>query len=187
MSNAATAAVAAVTFAALYAGHQIGDHVVQTSATAAAKGAPTADRLAAGAAPWSGWLACLKHVSTYTITQAVALALVGLVAPLGLHGAVAALTVTASTHAVIDRRWLVRLLIQAKGCADWREGPYLVDQSLHAGAMLVAAVLAAAVTDVRATLAVAVAGVALVGAALAAEQRLATVSHPIVRGLDSHR
>lgn len=186
MSTAATAAVAAATFVALYAGHQIGDHVVQTATTAAAKGAPTADRLAAGAHPWAGWGACLRHVTTYTIAQVVALGLVGVVAPLGVPGAVAALAVSASTHAVIDRRWLVRLLIRAKGCQDWHEGPYLLDQSLHAGALLVAAVLAAAVTTMSGAAAVVAAGAVLVGAALLAEKRLA-VGHPIVRTAEFRR
>jgi hypothetical protein len=168
-----TAAVTAVTFAALYAGHQVGDHVAQSGATAAAKGAPIRVRLAAGVHPWTGWGACLRHVSAYTFVQAVALALVSVVAPLGVAGAVASLAVSASTHAVIDRRWVVRLIIEAKGCRDWREGPYLIDQSLHSGALLVAAVVAAAVTDVLGVAAVTVGAVALVGLALIAEQRLA--------------
>src|SRR5690349_6317174 len=99
---------------------------------------------------------------------------------MGLRGAIAALATSASTHAVIDRRWLVRLIIQVKGCEEWREGPYLLDQSLHAGALLVAAVLAAAVTSVGGAVVAVVAGLALVGAALFAEQRRPSVSHPIV-------
>jgi hypothetical protein len=188
-ATTATAAVAAITFAALYAGHQIGDHVVQTNATAAAKGAPTAERLAAGAHPWTGWRACLRHVTTYTMAQAIALALIGFVAPIALPGAVAALAVSASTHAVIDRRWLVRLIIEAKGCADWRDAPYLLDQSLHAGALLVAAVLGAAVTTGRGAAAVVVAGAVLVAAGLMAEKLLAEkeragVGQPIVHGAE---
>jgi|GEM_PF-882227 len=178
MSTVGTAAIAAAAFAALYAGHQIGDHAVQTNAAAAAKGAPTADLLAAGSHPWSGWSACLRHVGTYTLTQAIALAVVRMAAPLTLGGALAALAVSAGTHAVIDRRWLVRLLIQAKGCHQWREAPYLIDQSLHVGALLVAAVLAAVVTGGGAAVAVAAAA-ALVGAALVAERRLA--AHALTR------
>lgn len=59
-------------------------------------------------------------------TQAVALLLVALVAPLTLHGAVAALAISGSTHAVIDRRWIVRAIIRAKGCHNWPEAPYLI-------------------------------------------------------------
>jgi len=173
MPTVTTAAVTAAAFVALYAGHQIGDHVVQTNSAAARKGAPDAGRLAAGVHPWSGWGACLFHVATYTLVQAVALALVRVVAPLGLPGTLAALAVSAGTHAVIDRRWPVRALVRLKGCQDWRDGPYLIDQSLHMGALLVAAVTAAAVTTATGA-SVAMAGAAaLVGGALAAERRLA--------------
>ncbi|SEG89055.1 Protein of unknown function [Nonomuraea solani] len=172
MPSAATAAIAAVTFAALYAGHQVGDHVVQSDRAAIAKGVPDRERLAAGVSPWTGWGACLRHVAGYTATQAAALVLVGLVAPLELTGMVIALIVSASTHAVIDRRWIVRRLIRLKGCHDWREGPYLIDQSLHVGAMLVAAVLGVAVPGAVGVVTVAIAAAALVGAALMTERRL---------------
>jgi hypothetical protein len=171
MPTVSTAAVTAVVFAALYAGHQLGDHVVQTNAAAMAKGAPTEDLLAAGVHPWHGWTACLRHVGTYTAAQAVALLLTSLVAPLDWGGVTAALAVSASTHAVIDRRWIVRLLIRAKGCQAWPEAPYLIDQSLHVGALLVAAVAAAAVTGTGGALAVTAGAAALVAAALVAEKR----------------
>jgi hypothetical protein len=173
-----TAATAAITFVALYAGHQIGDHVVQTNAVAATKGAPSAEQLAAGVSPWAGWAACTKHVVSYTGAQVAALAVVWVVSPLGPAGAAAALLASASTHAVIDRRWLVRRLIRAKGCHDWQEGPYLIDQSLHMGALLVASVLAASVGGVVGVLGVAAASVALVAAALAAERWLGAAEYP---------
>ncbi|WP_345510733.1 DUF3307 domain-containing protein [Phytohabitans houttuyneae] len=166
MSTTAGAAVAAATFVALYAGHQVGDHVIQSHAQASAKGAPTG----AGAHPWTGWPACLRHVASYGLVQAAALGLVCLVAPLRWGGVVAALAVSTGTHAVIDRRWPVRLIIRAKGCQDWPEAPYLIDQSLHAGALLVAAVAAAAVTGPVTAAAVAAGAVGLVGAALAVER-----------------
>jgi hypothetical protein len=178
MPTVATAAVTAVAFAALYAGHQVGDHVVQTNAAALGKGAPTADLLAAGVHPWRGWWACLRHVGTYTAAQAVALLLVSVAAPLGWDGGAAALAVSAGTHAVIDRRWIVRLLIRAKGCQGWPEAPYLIDQSLHVGALLVAAVLAGVVTGAGAATAVVAGAAALVGAALVTEKRLATAARP---------
>jgi hypothetical protein len=160
MATTATAAVAAATFAALYAGHHVGDHVVQGSRTAAAK----------GARGWTGWAACLAHVTTYTLTQAAALLIVSAVAPLGLTGAVAALTMSAASHAVIDRRWPVRLLIRAKRCETWPEGPYLLDQSLHMGFLLICAVLAAAVERPAATAGVALVAAGLVGSALTTER-----------------
>jgi hypothetical protein len=178
MPTAATAAVAAATFAALYAGHQVGDHVMQSNSAAGAKGAPGPDLLAAGVPPWTGWAACLRHVGGYTGTQAVALALVCLAAPVALTGAIVALVVSASTHAVIDRRWIVRRLIRAKGCQDWPEGPYLIDQSLHVGALLVAAVLPAVVTGAGGVVTVAAGAAVLVAAALAAERRLGAAAYP---------
>ncbi len=177
MPTVATAAIAGIAYAALYAGHQIGDHVVQTGAAAAAKGAPTAERLAAGADPWAGWSACARHVATYLATQAAALALVAAVAPIGRPGAVAALTVSGATHAVIDRRWPVRLLIRAKRCEAWREAPYLLDQSLHCGALLLAA-LAATIATAGGAVAVAALAAVLVGAALIVERRRAAVVRP---------
>jgi hypothetical protein len=177
MPTVASAAIAGVAYAALYAGHQIGDHAMQTSAAAAAKGAPTAERLAAGADPWAGWSACLRHVATYALVQALALGLVCLVAPLTLPGVVAALAVSASTHAVIDRRWPVRLLIRAKRCEGWREAPYLLDQSLHYGALLLAAV-AATTSTAGGAVAVFVPAVTLVGAALVVERRQSIMVRP---------
>jgi hypothetical protein len=169
-------AVTAVVFVALFAGHQVGDHIVQTNAAAQAKGAPTADLLAAGVHPWLGWGACLRHVSTYTLTQAVALVLVQVAAPVTWTGVAAALAVSASTHAVIDRRWLVRLIVQVKGCQDWPEAPYLIDQSLHAGALLVAAVVAAVTASGAGACAVGACAAVLVGTALVIEWHLAAAA-----------
>lgn len=78
MSTIATAALTAVAYAALYTGHQLGDHPVQLHRDGQAKGIPADDRLAAGTHPWTGWTACIRHVATYTATQAAALLLVGL-------------------------------------------------------------------------------------------------------------
>jgi hypothetical protein len=180
MPTAATAAVTAVAFVALYAGHQIGDHPVQPLALATGKAAPTADLLAVGVHPWTGWKACVRHVATYTLTQAVALALTVLVAPLTIFGAVAALATAACTHAVIDRRWIVRLIVQAKGCQEWPLAPYVLEQALHTGALLIAAVLAATVITMTGTVVVVAVGLMLVGAALLVERlRAAVVSPPV--------
>jgi hypothetical protein len=176
MSSATTAAITAVTFAALYAGHQLGDHVVQSNSTAVAKGVPEPEQLAANVSPWSGWGACLRHVGSYTSTQAAALALVWLAAPLEITGVAVALVVSASTHAVIDRRWIVRQLIRAKGCQDWPEAPYFIDQSLHVGALLLAAVLSVVVTGVAGVITVVIGALVLVAAALTTERRLAAVA-----------
>jgi Protein of unknown function (DUF3307) len=179
--SATTAATASIAFIALFAGHQVGDHVIQSDADARAKGAPTPDLLVRGAHPWTGWPACLRHVASYTLTQAAALALTGLVAPLSLAGVVAALTVSASTHAVIDRRWLVRWLISAKGCHGWKEAPYLLDQSLHVGVLLVASIAAAAVHTSTGLLGVLGVSGAVVAATLAVERRLGSGARTLER------
>jgi hypothetical protein len=118
-------------------------------------------------------------VASYTAAQAVALLLVAVVAPMTLAGATAALTVSAATHAAVDRRWLVRAIIRAKRCEDWPDAPYLIDQSLHIGALLVAAVVAGAVTT-GAGLLVAVAASALVVVGALAVERARAQS--LVRG-----
>ncbi|MCK2215193.1 DUF3307 domain-containing protein [Actinomadura sp. ATCC 31491] len=180
MSGADAAAIAAVTFAALYAGHQIGDHVVQSNSVAIAKAAPDAARLAAGASPWTGWGACWRHVAGYVATQVVALALVCVAVPMEVPGMATALIVSAGTHAVIDRRWVVHLLIRVKKCHGWAEAPYLIDQSLHVGAMLIAAVLAVTVSDAAGVAVVGAGASALVGAALLVERRRAAARARVV-------
>ncbi|MGH3735021.1 MAG: hypothetical protein ACRDT6_05295 [Micromonosporaceae bacterium] len=141
MPTAQTAAVAAVAWVALYAGHQLGDHPLQLDADARRKVAPDPG---AGADPWTGWGHCVRHVAIYTTVQAVCLALASLVAPVTLAGGLAALAVSAATHAVIDRRWLVQAIIRAKGgCADWPGAAYAIDQSLHVAALWLAALAAA--------------------------------------------
>lgn len=116
MPTVETAATAACVFAALFAGHQLGDHPIQRKSAMLAKGTPDDARLADGAHPWTGWRACGQHVATYILTQAAALVPVSVVAPLTLTGGLAAMAVSASTHAVIDRRWIVHAIIRAKQC-----------------------------------------------------------------------
>lgn len=187
MPTVETAAVAAITYAALFAGHHVGDHPLQSRTAAAGKPAPGYPELAGGAHPWRGWAWCVQHVTVYTAVQAACLALVALVAPLTLTGAIAALTVSAATHAVIDRRWLVRWFLDAKGAHDWAEGPYLVDQSLHLAMLLVAAVMAAAVVTLFAMLWVLAAGAALLVAALAIERHRVRLAAPVPMALGAVR
>jgi len=119
---------------------------------------------------------------TYTATQALALVLIAVVAPLSIAGAAAALIVSASTHAVIDRRWIVRAIIRANGSQDWPQGPYLTDQALHHGALLGAAVLAAAVTSFAGVAVTTFAAVAFITGALAIErERARLAATPISR------
>jgi hypothetical protein len=171
MATADTAATAAWAYAALTAGHWIGDHVITRDAAMNAKGIPSDDRLAAGTHPWTGWRACAEHVTGYTLVQAVALAVASIAVPFTLTGTLVALVVSASTHAVIDRRWIVQAIVRAKGCQGWAQGPYLIDQALHVGVLFVAATLAARVRGPSALAVATVAGIALVAGALAIERR----------------
>jgi hypothetical protein len=166
------AAIAAITWIALHAGHMVGDHIVQTPGQSAGKAAP----LRPGVHPWRGWNWCARHVAAYTACQAVFVAMAAFVVPMTLAGATAALFVSAGTHAVIDRRWIVAGIIKLKRSPEWREGPYLVDQSLHLGCLFIAALAAAKVTTLSGTMSVAIGCALLVAAGLTVEERRAAAA-----------
>jgi hypothetical protein len=159
-------------YVALFAGHQLGDYPIQRDDDAQAKGIPVDDLLAAGV-PWhTGLINVTRHVGSYLACQAIALALLALVAPLTWPGVWTALTVSGATHAVIDRRWIVRAIIRRLGgCAHWPGAQAQIDQALHFFAMFLAAIGAALLTTVAGALGVTVAGVALIAAALLWERR----------------
>ncbi|MGW1365110.1 hypothetical protein ACWCQP_48025 [Streptomyces chartreusis] len=82
--------------------------------------------------------------------MAALLAEVWLVLPLPFTatGLAAGFAWSAATHAVLDRRWPVRWLLQHTGSpvfADLRStglnGLYLADQALHSGVLLISALL----------------------------------------------
>jgi hypothetical protein len=172
--NATTAAVTAATGFALLVGHMGGDMPVQREADAVGKGQPTDDQLAAGAHPWTGWGHLTRHVTTYLICQAIALAVTSVVAPLTIAGAIAALAVSGCTHAVIDRRWIVRAIVRSKGgCAGWEDAHFHIDQALHFIAIGAAAVVAALVTTAPAGACVVALAAGLVAAGLVAERHRA--------------
>lgn len=129
----------ALAFAALYASHQVADHWVQTQHQANAKGQPG----------WPGRLACLAHVATYTLTQAIALlaALAVTHADPAPWRVALALAVSAATHYVIDRRTPLRRMALALGKSpEWLDhggGMYALDQSWHIGWLFVAALIVA--------------------------------------------
>lgn len=168
--SATTAAVCSAMWVALVAGHWIGDHIVLSDADALGKGQPDDEQLATGVNPWTGWAPLACHVLAYTACQIVTIAMICTVAPLSLAGVHAALVVSASTHAVIDRRWIVRAIIRLKRCERWLAGPYLIDQSLHYAALLVAAITAALVTTLTGAAVVTLVGIAVVLAGLTVEQ-----------------
>ena len=136
-----SALVFAVVMATLVAAHQLADHIIQTYASAASKAAPG----------WHGWRYLLVHVGTYHLTALVMLVVtaVALDVPLTVTGVLAGLGFSAVTHAILDRRWPVRWILQHTGAtafADMRtplHGMYLADQALHYGCLWVAALLMA--------------------------------------------
>lgn len=96
-------------FAALYAAHQVGDHHVQRDCDAQAKGLPGR----------AGQLACLRHVTSYTATAAVALAATHAATGVRprLGRTLAGLALSAVSHYVIDRREPLRRFAAATGQA----------------------------------------------------------------------
>lgn len=124
----------AAVFVALYVGHMVGDHVVQTDWQAANKAKPL------------GYVALFAHVSTYVLTQSVALVLLMLVtgAPPRGYAVALGLLFSGATHAFIDRRWPVKWLMVRTGSEPFsrtEHGLYLVDQTLHIAFLFAAALL----------------------------------------------
>lgn len=129
----------AAAFVALYAGHMVGDHVVQTDRQAANKAAKG----------WTGGLAMAGHLAGYGTAQAVAFALLVVSGvPLGVGAVLAGLVFSVATHAFIDRRWPVLCLLRVVGAPGFAalrsgglNGAYLADQALHVGCLFVAALI----------------------------------------------
>ncbi|HLL68972.1 MAG TPA: DUF3307 domain-containing protein [Micromonosporaceae bacterium] len=134
-----TATVIAAAFAALYAGHQVGDHVTgQTHAQALGK------------AQSKNWLRpMLGHLAGYHLTLA---AFLGALAVAGVRmswiGVGVALLFSAATHGFIDRRWPVRWYLERTGSAEFAQltsngmnGMYLADQALHVGCLFISALI----------------------------------------------
>ncbi|GII01732.1 DUF3307 domain-containing protein [Planobispora takensis] len=139
----------AATFAALFAAHSVGDHWVQTHHQACAKAAPTT----------AGRIACLKHVTTLTLTKAAALAALALVTDLTVHppALLIGLAVDAASHYWADRRVTLAALATAIGKRGFYElgasrpgrddaphlgtGAYALDQSWHIGWLFIAALI----------------------------------------------
>lgn len=135
------AALFAAIAATLYAAHNLADHIFgQTDHQAAHKAEPGL----------AGWRHIAGHIGLYHLVMAVMIT----VASLALHLPVTALGVTAGllfsalTHAVLDRRWPVRWLLDhtaspnfARLAGHGLNGAYLADQALHYGCLWVAALL----------------------------------------------
>ncbi len=109
-----------IVFLVLLAGHLVGDWVVQNDWQAANK--------------TRSWAALAAHVASYHLVMGLLLLIPILRDGWPAGKAAAALTVSAITHAVIDRRWPVRALMRAAGSPgfatiEW--GVIAVDQALH--------------------------------------------------------
>lgn len=134
-------------YAALHAGHEVGDFWVQTNRCAQVKGKPGRD----------GQLACATHVATLTATQAafLALACAATGERLDARRAVLGLAVNAVSHYVADRRaplrWLADRFQGATGKRDFYEmgdpplasGAHALDQAWHVGWCAIAAAIIA--------------------------------------------
>lgn len=133
-----------LTFAAvlgtLLVAHNVADHIVQTDHQAAGK---------ASATPAEWIPAMAGHVGGYQVTQAAALAAVLPAAGLrpSWRGLLAGTVFSAATHAFLDRRWPVAAILRRTGSPKFAElqapinGPYVADQALHHGCLLVSALL----------------------------------------------
>jgi O-acetyl-ADP-ribose deacetylase (regulator of RNase III) len=139
-------------FVALYVAHLVGDQWVQTSHQAGHKGLPG----------WPGRLACAAHVTTYTLTGVLTLALVAISTdwhpdPVRL---VAGLAFSAITHYIADRRTpLIRLatflglagylghatVVRKPGADPDTTGPGTalmeLDQSYHVAALFISSLI----------------------------------------------
>jgi len=130
-----------VALLALFVGHQLGDHVLQTDHQAVAKAGPG----------WPAARAMAGHLASYHVAAAMVLAVTAY--PLGLAlspaGLVAGFGFSLVTHALLDRRWPVRLVLRRTGSPGFAEqtapvcGMYVADQALHWLALLVSALLIA--------------------------------------------
>src|SRR3954467_208811 len=103
--------VFATVFIALYVGHTVGDHWVQTHRQACGKGAPGRE----------GRLLCLEHVATLTATKAGALLAVMFVLDVEVSTLALAvgLAVDAASHYLVDRRFPLERMAAAIGKAGF--------------------------------------------------------------------
>ncbi|MEV8392831.1 MULTISPECIES: transcriptional regulator [unclassified Streptomyces] len=154
------AATFAAVFVALYVGHSVGDHWVQSSCQAADKGKPG----------WVGRLADARHVLGLTLTKLILLLPVVLLLDLRVSalGLVLGFAVDAVTHWWADRRSTLAWLARVAGKSEFYSlgtpahsaapatvdggyaptlgtGAYALDQSFHHVWLLVGALIIATV------------------------------------------
>ena len=127
----------AVLLPTLWAAHNVGDHIAQTHHQATHKA--------------NSWAAMAGHISSYQVVQSVAVE--GVLATTGLRcswrAKLLGATVSAATHALLDRGWPVRWIQQHTGSAEFVKlttpinGMYVSDQALHHGCLLISALFMA--------------------------------------------
>ena len=131
-----------VALAVMYAAHNVADHVFgQTDKVAANKSKP--GRV--------GWLAILQHVASYHIVMLVMLwiTFIAVDVSVSLPGLIAGLLFSAVTHAILDRRWPVKWILERTGSPAFAQltqplcGMYLADQALHCFCLWISALLIA--------------------------------------------
>jgi hypothetical protein len=126
-------------FVLLYVAHLVADYPLQTDHQAAHK----AER------SLTGWIANVSHAAVHFILCGVALVVVAVVLgePIAFWPAVCALVWIGASHAVIDRRWLVRWWMTRTGQSEFMAhgGAPHIDQTAHILALTVAALALAAI------------------------------------------
>jgi Protein of unknown function (DUF3307) len=122
--------MSAIVFLVLFTGHLLGDWVAQSDWAATNK--------------THSWAALSAHVATYHLIMGLLLLLPILRDSWPAGNALVVLTVSAATHALIDRRWPVRALMRAagsRGFATVEWGVIAADQALHLSILAMLAVL----------------------------------------------
>jgi hypothetical protein len=134
------AVIFAAGLATMYAAHQVADHVFgQTDKMAANKANPGI----------SGWSHITMHVLQYHLVMIAMLFLTfsALDMPVTLTGFSLAILFSAATHAVLDRRWPVKWILEKTGSPEFAKmqqplcGMYLADQGLHWFCLWISALL----------------------------------------------
>lgn len=134
------ALVFTVGLATMLVAHEIQDHVFgQTDHQAANKMKPG----------FSGWSSNLLHIFDYHVGMLLMLMLTFWITDLPLSGLglVVALGFSAITHAILDRRWPVKWILEHTGSPEFSKmkeplvGMYLADQSLHKFCLWISALL----------------------------------------------
>jgi hypothetical protein len=120
----------ATVFLVLLAGHLLGDWVAQTDWQATTK--------------TRSWPALAAHVTSYHLLMGMLLLLPVLRDGWPAGNALLTLTVSAASHAVIDRRWPVRALLRMTASPNFATvewGVIAADQALHVTILAMLAVL----------------------------------------------